>query len=51
MKFRLEKASDWGFEKEVEINTLEELMALVEEYGEDLVINKERIIIYDDYLE
>ena len=35
----------------VDINTLEELMALNAETGCDLIINSEDIWIYDDYME
>lgn len=59
MKVHLEKASDWQFKEYIEINTLEDLIALQKKYKEDLVVNftnnnysKEPFItIYDDYLE
>ena len=65
MKFRLTKASDWKFEEEIEINTLEDLVALQNKYtncGGDsdyvwvnpsLVVDfdEEEITIYDYYLE
>lgn len=35
----------------VEINTLEELMALQEEVGCELVVGDDEIVIYDGYLE
>ena len=35
----------------VDINTLEELMELIEEIDEDVIVNKERILIYDSWLE
>lgn len=35
----------------IEINTLDELMKLIKECGYSLVIDGEKIIIYDDYLE
>ena len=54
MKFELRYASDsWGTpRKEIEINTLEELMALIKECGDDLIISEDReILVYDDYIE
>jgi predicted GNAT family N-acyltransferase len=57
MKFKLTKASDWWWEDEIEINTLEELLELYKIYG-NLVIetsfendNIYEIEIYDDYRE
>ena len=35
----------------IEINYLHDLMQLIEDCENDLVINTEQIIIYDDYLE
>lgn len=35
----------------IEINFLHELMELIEDCGNSLVIDNEKIIIYDDYLE
>lgn len=35
---------------EIEINTLEELMKLIDEVEKDLIINKKHISIFDDYL-
>ena len=37
-------------EPEIDINTLDELLAMVRVYG-DIVIREDEIIIYDDYLE
>lgn len=66
MIFKLKKASDWVFEGNVEINTLEQLLQFVEDayekyqnenFGqiEGVVLSKEengwQIQIYDDYLE
>lgn len=65
MKFRLTKASEWEFEEEVEINSLEDLIALQNKYtnyegandcawaNPSLVINFDEgdITIYDYYLE
>lgn len=65
MKFRLTKASEWEFEDEVEINSLEDLIALQNKYtnyegandcawpNPSLVIdfNEKDITIYDYYLE
>lgn len=42
MKLALVKVSDDAFEKEVEINTVEELFELIDEYGgDDLILSKE----------
>lgn len=35
----------------VDINTLEDLMALKEEVGHDLIVGIKEIVIYDDYVE
>ena len=35
----------------IDINTLEELMELIEEIDEDVIVNKDRILIYDSWLE
>jgi len=56
MKFKLTKASDWNFETEIEINTLDDLLKLLETEGKLVLGNfdddcKYSIIIYDDYLE
>ena len=65
MKFRLTKASDWKFEEEIEINSLEDLITLQNKYknyegdpdyvwdNPSLVIdfNEKEITIYDNYLE
>ena len=60
MKFKIEKASDdFGTKpKELEINTLEDLINLIEEYGSSIILEKymygdeiRRITIYDDYIE
>lgn len=51
MKFKLEKASDWEYKsKEVEINYLEELIDFIDKNGR-IVLDKEKILIYDDYIE
>jgi len=49
MKFKIDKASDWSYKGEVEINTLEELIDFVKKEG-DIVFTEESITIYDDYL-
>lgn len=42
MKLALVKVSDDAFEKEVEINTVEELFELIDKYdGNDLILSKE----------
>lgn len=66
MKFKLKKASDWGFEDNIEINTLDQLLQFIENAYEKyknehfgqidgIVLSKEgdewQIQIYDDYLE
>ena len=63
MKFKIKKASDWKFEEEIEINTLEDLITLQNKYtnresdyiqdNPSLVVdfNEKEIIIYDNYLE
>jgi hypothetical protein len=61
MKFKLTRGSSWEWSETREINTLEELLALMEEFGHDLVVSHKfgigeedyayRITIYDDYLE
>lgn len=35
----------------VEINSLEELMKLIKDVKNELVISKDEILIYDDYIE
>lgn len=65
MKFRLTKASEWEFEEEIEINSLEDLIALQNKYtnyegandcawkNPSLIVdfNEKDITIYDYYLE
>ena len=54
MEYKLSKASDIWYESKVEINSLEDLKKLSEEYDdEDLLIRftEKEIIIYDGYLE
>lgn len=59
MKFVLTKASNSALERPVEINTIQELMALIEEYNESIIIiptsqtifKYPEIKIYDDYIE
>lgn len=58
MKFKLTKSSDWNFEKEIEFNTLEELISWMKEINEDIIIGlnylgdgKDFIEIYDYYRE
>ena len=62
MKFSLRKASDWDFEEEIEVTTVEDLKKLDEEYGEHGLILRfdprtvedfeyPTIKIYDDYVE
>lgn len=35
----------------IEINTIEELMALIEREERDLIVGRDSITIYDDYVE
>ena len=59
MKFKLTKASDWCWEDEIEINTLEELIKFIKKNWAiimDEPLDKKRdkryrIIIYDYYVE
>lgn len=57
MKFSLKKASDWHFEKGIEIKTIEDLKKLSKEYGKEVLIidfydfSNKRITIYDDFIE
>lgn len=67
MKVILHKASDWDFEEEIEVKTIEDLKKLDEEYGEHgLILRFDQltfdqltleefeyptITIYDDYVE
>lgn len=55
--FMLKQASDWQREEPIEISTMEELLAFIEEHG-DIVIHSKRsdeeyqtLTIYDTYLE
>ena len=50
MNFKVTKASDCNYKGTVEINSLEDLLAFIEENG--VIIMGSRIIkIYDDYVE
>lgn len=53
MKFTLRFASDWDYEKEIIIHSLEDLEALQTRYGYALVVNfvSKEIMVYDDYIE
>ena len=56
MKFILTQASDWNRKDEIEINSLAELMSLVDEYGSIIIYQQDNysdpeIKIYDDYVE
>lgn len=59
MKALLRKASDYRYEREIELNELEDLMDLIGEYGYEIVVGyitegetlKLTLTIYDDYLE
>lgn len=54
----IRKVSDYKFREQREVGTLDELLALMDEFGEDLIVKRERsgdgaldVIIYDDYYE
>lgn len=59
MKALLRKASDYRYEREIELNELEDLIDLIGEYGCGIVVGyttegetlKLTLTIYDDYLE
>jgi len=67
MEFEFNKASDYSKKSKITITTLEELIALVEKEGEDIVIGKKlqavkcepgpnkdmiwRLTVYDGYLD
>ncbi len=56
MKIRVEKASDWDYESEVEINTIEELIQFSKDCDSRLILSgctydNPTIIIYDYYVE
>ena len=60
MRFCIGKGSDFNFEEIREITTLEDLLALISEFGDDIIVGKKfgivdepydyRITIYDSYL-
>ena len=55
--FILKQASDWQRAEPIEINTMEELLAFVEEHGDIIVYSKrtdeghQTLTIYDTYVE
>lgn len=55
--FILKQASDWHRAEPIEINTMEELLAFVEEHGDIIVYSKrtyeehQTLTIYDTYVE
>ncbi len=55
--FTLKQASDWQRKEQIEINTMEELLAFVEEHGDIVIYSKreheehQTLTIYDTYLE
>ena len=62
MKFKLSKSSDWSFDKEIEFNTLEELILFIDSLDQKQVViyRREKILygdedwcfeIYDDWRE
>lgn len=55
MKAILKKASECNYQKEIEVNTLEDIINMAKQYDSDLIFsyNSEviTITVYDDYLE
>lgn len=51
MKFTLEKQSDWKFKKEIELNSLQDLLDLVKSSRHPIIIYGKTLKIYDDYLD
>ncbi len=61
MKFEIGKGSDCNFKEVREINTLEGLLGLLKEFGNDIVVGEAfkigspghdyRVTVYDSYLE
>ena len=56
MKFKLHYTHNFGKYKDIEVNTLEELLKLVEEKDYEIIIGKDlewqwRLEVYDDYRE
>lgn len=61
MRFQIRKGSNFNFKEVREIDTLDGLLALIKEFGHDLVVGEAfkigkpdhdyRITVYDDYLE
>ena len=55
--FILKQASDWQRAEPIEINTMEELLAFVEEHGDIIICSKrtdeehQTLTIYDTYVE
>lgn len=55
--FILKQASDWQRAEPIEINTMEELLAFVEEHGDIILCSKrtdeehQTLTIYDTYVE
>ena len=52
MQYTLRKASDYQNATTIEIETLQDLQALQEQYGHELIVDfdEKDIVIYDDYL-
>jgi len=58
MKFKLEKASNWSFNSEVNLKSMEDILEFINKNG-DIIINKFEnpkdyeygILIYDGYIE
>ena len=53
MKFLVTKASDWNWQKTIEIKSLAALKRLQDRYHCELIVDfaEMQIILYDDYVE
>ncbi len=54
IKFNIDKASDWKYKDQIEIETLEELMKFIEDNGSVVIRiydNRNDITICDGYIE
>ncbi len=50
MIFTINKASDWDFESELDITSLDDLINFIKENGE-IIMTENKITIYNDYVE
>ena len=51
MKFTLTIASKLDFEKEIKLNSLQELIELIKLYGSEIIMDSDSIKIYDTFVE